>query len=88
MGDESALIVAIRVQELEGFFYAASPDVPGLHVCGETAEQTLASARLAVQKLFKQNRDLDVFVMPASEDADSFPRVVGPVDKFIVQRAC
>ena len=88
MGSESALIVAIRVQQLDDYFYAASPDVPGLHVCGLTVEQALESARSTVKALFKQNRGLDVDVKPASSDADSFPRVTGPVDKFVVQRAC
>lgn len=88
MGDESALIVAIRVQKLDDYFYASSQDVPGLHVCGETVEQTLASAKRSVQALFKQNRGLEVQVMPVSADADSFPAVTGPVDKFVVHRAC
>lgn len=88
MGDESALILAIRVQKLDDYFYAASPDVPGLHVCGTTAEATLASAKVAIKALFKQNRGLDVTVMPASADASSFPKMSGPADMFIVQRAC
>ncbi len=88
MGDESALILAIRVQKLDDLFYAASPDVPGLHVCGSTVEATLASAKVAIRELFKQNRGLDVIVTPASADADSFPRMSGPTDKFIVQRVC
>ena len=87
MSDESALIVAIRVQKLDGYFYAASPDVPGLHVCGESVEQTLVSAQRAVKALFKTNRRLEVTVMQASEDVESFPRMTGPVDRFVVQQA-
>ena len=88
MGDESALILSIRVQKLDDYFYAASPDVPGLHVCGSTVEQALESARHAVKALFKQNRGIDVEVKPASSDADRFPRITGAVDLFVVQRAC
>ena len=85
MREEVAAIVAINVQEVDGYFYAASPDVPGLHVCGQTLEEMMDSAMLAVKELFKVNRKMDVRVAPVADMA-SFPDVTGPVDRLVVQR--
>ena len=85
MIEEAAAIVSIDVQEVDGFFYAASPDVPGLHVCGETVGEMMDSAILAVKELFRVNRHMDVKVMPVSADMASFPHVTWPVNKLVVQ---
>ena len=87
MSDEAALIVSIRVQRQDGYFYAASPEVPGLHVCGVSLDQTLVSAQRAVKALFKTNRNLDVIVTQASDDIANFPHMTGTVDRFVIQRA-
>ncbi|GAB1389880.1 MAG: hypothetical protein AMXMBFR78_11500 [Rubrivivax sp.] len=86
MGNEAALIVQVRVQKLDGLFYAASADVPGLHVCGESIEQTIESTLKAVKELFRVNREIDVHVVPASDDVESFPRVTRPIEHLVVQR--
>lgn len=82
---QGALIIRVNVKEEAGYWYANSPDLLGLHICGRSAEQACSSALKAVKALFKHNRGLDVDVMPATEEQDSFPRLKGPVDRFVVQ---
>lgn len=85
MSEHPAAIVSITVQKLDDCFYAASSDVPGVHVCGDTVEQTIESAARAVKVLFKVNRNMDVDVVPASAYTDGFPGATRPIDKLVVQ---
>ncbi len=73
MQDGAVFIVNIRVQSRSGYLYAASPELPGLHVCGATEEGLHASLVLAIKTLFKRNRALDVQVRPVAESLDTFP---------------
>ena len=85
MPNDTVLIVPINVQRLDACYYAASPELPGLHVCGETLDAMMASTLLAVKELFRVNRGLDVRVFPASGDAGAFPRLAGTADRLVVQ---
>lgn len=86
MQEEVAAILSINVQEVDGYFYAASPDVPGMHVCAETAEEMMESAIQAVKTLFMVNRKMEVRVAPVADMA-SFPDVTWPVNRLVVQRS-
>lgn len=87
MTNDSALIIQVNMKEEMGYCYADSPDLVGLHICGKTPEQTLSAVITAVKALFKHNRKMNVEVVPATTDNESFPRLSGPVRKFVVQRA-
>ena len=82
----SALIIRVNVKEEPGFFYADSPDLPGLHVCGKTEEQTCTTVIKAIKALFKHNRKMDVEVVPATKNEESFPNLTWPCEQFVVQR--
>jgi len=84
---DSALIIRVNIQESHGIFYADSPDLLGLHICGDTQEKTCSTVIRAVKALFKHNRQMDVEVIPATEDQNSFPRMTGPCQQFVVHRA-
>ncbi len=86
MTHDSVLLVRVNLSEQSGLFFASSPDVAGLNICGKTMEQTCASAVKAIKMLFKHNRGLDVQVMPATEDDDNFPVITGKCEQFAVQR--
>jgi hypothetical protein len=40
-----------------------------------------------VKALFKHNRNMDVEVVPATDDSESFPEIRGLCERFVVQRA-
>lgn len=88
MTQDAALLIRVHVREDAEHFYAASADLPGLHICGASREDLCASTIKAVKALFKYNRGMDVEVTPVAVDADSFPRMpmacVG--DQFVIQR--
>ena len=86
MTRDSALIIRVSIQEEPGFFYADSPDLPGLHVCGKTQEQTCTTVIKAIKALFKHNRNMNVIVIPATQDEDNFPQLSGLCEQFVVQR--
>jgi hypothetical protein len=81
---ETVYIVKIDIQEREGYLYARSPDLPGLHVCRETEEGLRESVFLAVKTLFKANRKLDVAVRSVAPSLDQFPRDGGTLDRLAV----
>ena len=86
MTQDAALILRVNLRRESGMFYADSPDLLGLHICGPTAEQTCQTVIKAVKALFKHNRKMDVEVVPATTDKESFPRITGLCEQFIVQR--
>lgn len=45
-----------------------------------------SSTLKAVKELFRVNREIDVHVVPASDDVESFPRVTRPIEHLVVQR--
>lgn len=73
MEDGTVLIVNINLRQRSGYFSASSPDLPGLHVCGETEDRTRESVVLAIKTLFKLNRDMNVAVRPVADSLGSFP---------------
>lgn len=85
MRGDSVFVLKIDVQARDGYFYAASPDLPGLHVCGDTADSVRASALLAVKTLLKRNRNLDVEVRPVAPNLDAFPASSSRFDRVAVQ---
>jgi predicted RNase H-like HicB family nuclease len=85
---ENVFIVKINFDVREGYIYAMSPDLPGLHVCGESEEKVRASALLAVKTLFKRNRHLDVDVRPVAPDLESFTDARVRFDRVAVQIPC
>lgn len=84
MEAETVFIVKIEVQERAGYLHAASPDLPGLHVCRESEEGLRESVFLAVKTLFKKNRQIDVIVRSVAPTLDAFPRDGGSLDKLAV----
>lgn len=88
MTQDAALLIRVHVREDAEHFYAASTDLPGLHICAETREALCASTMKAVKALFKHNRGLDVDVLPVANSPESFPEMpmacVG--DQFVIQR--
>jgi hypothetical protein len=86
MTGNAAIIVRVTMRESPEFWYATSPDLPGLHVCGETHEQVCGAIVKGVKALFKHNRKMDVEVLPITS-SDDFPKISGPVQEFAVHRA-
>ena len=87
MNHDAALIINVDIREESGVYFADSRDLPGLHICGRTAQQTCATVIKAVKALFKHNRNMDVEVVPATDDSESFPEIQGLCERFVVQRA-
>jgi predicted RNase H-like HicB family nuclease len=83
----SACVIQLKIRSREGYFSIVSPDLPGLHVCGESTESALSSAVLAVKELFRRNRHIDVEVRPVASSIDSFPTVAPSFDRVVVQPA-
>lgn len=84
MTDETVFIVKINVQQRSGYFYAASPDLPGLHVCGESDDALRKSVVLAIKTLFKRNSRIDVDVKPVAASLEMFPRDGSSFDRLAV----
>jgi hypothetical protein len=84
MTQDAALIIRVNLRKDAGYFYADSPDLLGLHICGKTAEQTCETVMKAVKALFKHNRGMDVEVLPATTSDQNFPRISGPCEQFAV----
>lgn len=88
MTQDSAFIIRVNLRRESDMFYADSPDLLGLHICGPTAEQTCQSVMKAVKALFKHNRGMDVEVLVATNSEQNFPRHTGPCEQFaVVSRA-
>lgn len=89
MTQDAAVLIRVNVREEPDYFYAASPDLPGLHVCGGTREQLCDSLIRALKALFKHNRNLDVQVLPVvPPESDDFPLMPAACfgDQFVVHR--
>lgn len=87
MTQDAALIIKVNVTHEHGLFYAESPDLLGLHICGETPEQLCATVVKAVKALFKYNRQMDVDVIPATSKGSDFPGALLDCDHLVVQLA-
>lgn len=87
MSAEASLVVRIELRNRGSYFSAKSPNLPGLHVCGETVEAVRESAITAIKYLFKHNKKMDVEVLPVAADYESFPELSRTLDKLIVQQA-
>jgi predicted RNase H-like HicB family nuclease len=87
MAHDAAMIVRITVRSEGDYFYAASQDLPGLHVCGSTEEEVCSSALAAVKALFKHNRNMDVRVVPLTDDIDTLECDPGVFSGVVVQRS-
>jgi hypothetical protein len=68
----SVTIVEVEIQRKDGYVFANSKDVPGLHLCSQDPQVVAQSIIPAIKMLFKLNRGLDVEVVPAA-DIDAFP---------------
>lgn len=86
MTQETVALLRIKIRQEGEHYYAASDDLPGLHVGGFSAEQACESALRAVRVLFKANRGLDVDVFPVADDALMFPTPVSRCERFVVRR--
>jgi len=84
MTHDAAWIIRVNLRREADMFYADSPDLMGLHICGKTAEQTCETVMKAVKALFKHNRNMDVEVLPATTSGENFPRISGPCEQFAV----
>ena len=87
MKQNAALIIRVKVTNDSGVFYAESPDLLGLHICGRSYEQTCQTVIKAVKALFRHNRNMDVEVVPATNNVESFPMFTGECEQYVVQRA-
>jgi predicted RNase H-like HicB family nuclease len=87
MTANSALLIKVEVRNEDGLFYASSVDLPGLHVCGETEDQTCESVIEAAQALLKFNRGMDVRVIPATTDLNEFPTTSHHCSQFVALAA-
>ncbi len=72
--------VKLDLRRQDGYLSAVSDDMPGLHVCGETAEAVRVKAADAIRALYRFNSKLDVDVA-ATDDPTVLrvrPRSVAP----------
>lgn len=83
----SACVITLNIRRRDGYVSIVSPDLPGLHVCGDSAEAARSSAVLAVKELFRRNRHIEVDVMPVAANVDAFPTVTPTFDRVVVQPA-
>jgi hypothetical protein len=83
---EGALILHVNVRpDPSGVLYANSPDLVGLHVCGQTIEQVQERVVKAIKAIFRHSQRQNVEVFPVAESLESFaPK--HDADKFIVHR--
>jgi predicted RNase H-like HicB family nuclease len=87
MTANTALVIKVELKKEGGIFYASSVDLPGLHVCGYTEDETCESVIPAVVALLKHNRGMDVRVIPATNDLESFPRLGHHCNQFVALAA-
>ena len=83
----SARLIRVAITRHGEYFYAKSDDLPGLNVCAITEDQICTSVVTAVKVLFRQNRKMEVEVIPVTEDDDSFPHMTGICEQFAVRMA-
>ena len=86
MGQTAPLLLKVDIREESGLFFASSPHLLGLHLCGPSKEQICDSLLRAVQLLFKQNRQMDVTVSIVNTDLETFPRMPENCEHLLVQQ--
>lgn len=64
---QNTIEVRLNVRQREGYLSANCPDVPGLHVRGETPEAVRTVAMRAVEDLFQRNAGARVKVTPTDD---------------------
>jgi predicted RNase H-like HicB family nuclease len=87
MTANAALVIKVELKKEDGIYYASSADLPGLHVCGYTADQTCDSVIEAVAVLLKHNRGMDVRVVPATNNLNEFPNLENHCNQFVALAA-
>jgi len=75
--------IRVRIEEHGEYYTAESPDLPGLHLIGESRKDVLNDIPKAVEYLYKTNKDIDVYVCRMVKPA-AFPRRVYDKDRFVV----
>lgn len=69
---ETVAVIEVKIVNEGGLLTVESNDVPGLHLAGYDIHKIAANIIPAIQRLFKDNRNLDVEIRPAST-AHTFP---------------
>lgn len=87
MSHEGAAIIRVNVRQESGFLYANSVDLLGLHVCGNSFEQVCERVVKTIKAIFRHGRGIEVEVLPASADVESFPLPKPNCERFVVHRA-
>ena len=70
-------VVQVILSHKDGYYFATSEDVPGLHLCSQDRAKLESYIIPAIKLLFKDNRGLDVEVLRYS-DPKSFPEPASP----------
>ncbi len=81
---EVVAVIEVKIVNDGGFFTVESKDVPGLHLAGYDGHKVAANIIPAIKRLFKDNRKLDVEVVPATP-AQTFPDLPDPLSgKYVM----
>ena len=77
-------VVWVRLGREDDFYFAWSPDVPGLHLCGTDRDALIQDIPAALAFLFRENSGVSVSVQPYAPVTE-FPRPSETDDRFVVQ---
>ena len=80
-----ALLIKLNIREDGDFFYASSPDLLGLHVCGSSVQKTCDLVEKAIKAIFKHSRGIDVSVLPVTTDKE-FPSMKMNCEQLVIQQ--
>lgn len=80
-----AFIIRVQVRPDAGRFFASSPDVPGLHVWGDSRDALCERVVQGIKFLFRMNRNIEVEVTPLSP-AEAFPMPAHLCNSFAIQQ--
>lgn len=64
---QDTFTVKLEVRKRPGYLSAVCAELPGLHVCGDTAEAVGMSAMRAIKTLYRVNFDREVTVTQTGE---------------------
>lgn len=82
--DQPITVIEIRLSERDGYYYASSPDMPELHVCGTDKKLVMNDVCPIVKRLYKLNYGLDVGVrQAASHDLKPTKKAAALRDHFV-----
>lgn len=87
MTAESALVINVQITKEDDIYYASSADLPGLHVCGYSEDQTCNSVIKAVAELLRRNRGMNVRVIPATNNLEEFQSAQRCYSQFVALHA-